>query len=154
APFEAPPRGKTGMSKQNYRVVLSFDAERRLFVARAPELEHCSGEGTTRAEAIGRVEEEIEAQIQNLQAHGASPPPAVDEESFTGDLSVKVSKTLHRDLAWQARVEGVEAEQLVGELLAAALSERRSVRARGGNRPQSGEHLPHDGIGNERGGNR
>ena len=40
------------MSKPNYRAVVTFDSERKVFSARAPELEHCSGEGASRAEAI------------------------------------------------------------------------------------------------------
>jgi predicted RNase H-like HicB family nuclease len=142
------------MSKSNYRVLLSFDSERKIFIARVPELEHCTAEGATRGEAIGKVEEEIAAQLQNMQAHGSNPPTAVDEEVFSGEIAAKVSKVLHRDLAWQARTEGVDLDQLVGELLAAALEGRKGARShRGGNR-QSSEHVPHDGIGNSIGGDR
>jgi predicted RNase H-like HicB family nuclease len=136
----------------NYRVHVSFDGERKLFVARAPELSHCSGEGATRAEAIAKVEEEIEAQIQNIRAQGGGVPTAVDEESWSGEIAAKVSRTLHRDLAWQARSEGIDVDQLVGELLAAALEGRRGVRGqRAGNRPPA-EHVPNDNIGNAIGG--
>jgi predicted RNase H-like HicB family nuclease len=139
------------MPKPNYRVVLSFDGERQTWLARAPELEHCSAEGPSRAEAIAKVEEEIEAQIQNMHAHGASPPPAVDEESFSGELTVKISRSLHRDLVWAARSEGVEVDHLAGQLLAAVLAER-PARGGGGRRSHGqGESVPHDSIGNERG---
>ncbi|MSP62506.1 MAG: hypothetical protein EXR72_19675 [Myxococcales bacterium] len=142
------------MSKPNYRVLLSFDGERNLFVARAPELEHCAGEGATRGEALAKVEEEIAAQIQNIHAHGSSPPAAVDEEEFSGDLTLKVSRNLHRDLAWQARSDGIELDHLASELLAAGLEGRRGPgRGRTGGRAhgQGGEHGGRDSIGNERG---
>ncbi len=142
------------MSQPNYRVQMSFDGERQVFIARAPELEHCFGEGPTRAEALARVEDEIAAQIQNIAAHGSLPPSAVDEESWSGDLAVKVSRTLHRDLAWQARSEGVEMDQLVGELLGASLEARRSSRpGRAGNRAHV-DHAPGDNIGNSIGNDR
>ena len=32
------------MSTPSYRVTLSFDNERKVFIARAPELAHCHGE--------------------------------------------------------------------------------------------------------------
>ena len=143
------------MSKPNYRVHLTFDSERKLFLARCPELEHCTSEGATRAEAIQKLEEEIDAQLANMLSHGVQPPRSVDEEDFSGQVTAKVSKTLHRDLTYQARNEGLELELLVGELLAQAMEGRRSSqRTRSGNRPQ--QHHDHDNIGNRHdgGGNR
>lgn len=145
------------MSIPNYRVVLSFDGERKVFTARAPELDHCAGEGATRGEAVSRLEQEIEAQLKNMSERGNRPPVAIDEHSFTGELATKVSRTLHRDLAWQARQEGIELNQLISELLAAGLDGRRH----GGRRParQGGEahgnqasDRPHDreNAGNQR----
>ena len=58
------------MSRPNYRVVISFDSERKTFTARVPELVHCTAEGTTRAEAMTQIEQEIDALIANLHAQG------------------------------------------------------------------------------------
>jgi predicted RNase H-like HicB family nuclease len=123
----------------NYRVLLHYDSERSVFVARAPELEHCSAEGATRAEAIAKVEEEIDAQVRNAREQGGAPPPAIDdaESAATGEIALKVSRGLHRELLFQARAEGVEVSQLAGELIAGALDGRRSR----GRRPQ-GEAQP------------
>ena len=120
----------------NYRVLVTYDPARSLYVARAPELEHCSAEGATRAEAVARVDEEIDAQLRNIHEQGGRVPPAVDEEgsAFSGELSAKVSRALHRDLVWQAKAEGVELPQLVSEMLAAALETRRQR----GRRPAAG----------------
>jgi predicted HicB family RNase H-like nuclease len=137
------------MSKPNYRVIVTYDAERKLFRGKAPELEHCTGEGATRADAIARVEEEIDAQLANMLSHGSTPPRSVDEETFSGELQVKVSGTLHRDLVYQSRSEGIEVDHLLGELLAAALEGRKQTHRgqRNGNRQQH-DQVPHDGIGN------
>lgn len=122
------------MPAPNYRVLVSFDSDRKVFSARAPELEHCYAEGSTRAEAISRIEEEIEAQVHNMLASGANPPSSLDEQDFSGEVALKLSKQLHRDLSWQAHSEGVDLNHLTGELLAAALEQRRQGRLRGGNR--------------------
>jgi predicted HicB family RNase H-like nuclease len=138
------------MSIPNYRVVLSFDAERKVFAARAPELEHCTGEGATRGEAINKLEKEIEAQLQNMQERGHRPPGAVDETTYSGEIAAKVSRTLHRDLAWQARQEGIELDQLLSEILAAGLDGRRHLsRGPRGNRA-SHEGGVHENAGNQR----
>jgi predicted HicB family RNase H-like nuclease len=137
------------MSKPNYRAVVTFDSERKVFSARAPELEHCSGEGASRAEAIAKLEEEIDAQLANMLSHGSTPPRAVDEETFTGEITAKVSKLLHRDLAYQARSEGIDLDHLVGELLAAAMESRKQHRGvRSGNTRPREDHQPHDNVGN------
>ena len=116
----------------NYRVTMSWDPGRSVFVARAPELEHCSAEGKTRAEAMTALEEEIDAQLRNMREQGSAPPPALDEDdsSLSGEIAAKVSKGLHRELVIQARSEGVEVGQLVGEMLAAGLDARRAARGR------------------------
>jgi predicted HicB family RNase H-like nuclease len=137
------------MSKPNYRAIVTFDSERKLFSARAPELEHCSGEGATRAEAVAKLEEEIDAQLANMLSHGSTPPRSVDEEVFSGEIAAKVSKQLHRDLVYQARSEGVELDHLVGELMAAAMESRRQTRgARSGNNRPREDQMPHDNVGN------
>ena len=124
----------------NYRVSVQWDPARSVFVARAPELEHCSAEGKTRAEAMTALEEEIDAQLRNMREQGSPPPAALDEDdsSLSGEIAAKVSKGLHRELVIQARSEGVELGQLVGEMLAGGLDARRA--ARGGRRaPAQGQ---------------
>ena len=108
------------MSRPNYRVVLSFDGERKVFIARIPELAHCSAEGATRGEAITRVEEELDAILHNLAERGGRPPSALDDtdHELTGELKVKVSAGLQRELTWQSHTEGVDLSQLAAELLA------------------------------------
>jgi len=137
------------MSKPNYRANVTFDPDRKLFIARAPELEHCSGEGATRAQAVAKLEEEIDAQLANMLSHGSTPPRAVDEETFSGEIAAKVSKLLHRDLVFQARTEGIDVDHLVGELLAAAMESRKQTRGvRSGNSRPRDEQMPHDNVGN------
>ena len=116
----------------NYRVTVQWDPGRSVFVARAPELEHCSAEGKTRAEALTGLEEEIDAQLRNMREQGSAPPASLDEDeaALSGEITAKVSKGLHRELHFQARAEGVELGQLVGEMLAGGLDARRAARGR------------------------
>jgi predicted RNase H-like HicB family nuclease len=117
-----------------YRVVVVFDPERSVFVARAPELEACVAEGATRAEALAKVEEEVAAVLAHIAAGGGQPPEPLDRAPLPpGPLALKVSDGLRRELVFQARIEGIELDALAGELLAGALEARRS---RGRGRPQ------------------
>jgi hypothetical protein len=140
------------MGKPNYRVVISYDRDRSVHCARAPELEHLSGEGPSRAAAIAALEVEIDAQLANMLSHGTTPPLAVDETEYSGEIQAKVSRTLHRDLCLLARSDGLPLDQVVGELLAAAITARQG--ARGGTRSRAPQHEPQDDIGNRIDGNR
>jgi predicted HicB family RNase H-like nuclease len=135
------------MSEARYRCTVQFDPEKQVFRARAPELEHCQAEGATRAEALARIEEEMDAQVRNMREQGAHPPTPADEESFTGEVQARLSRSLHRELVFQAREEGIELGQLMSELLAASLESRRAARG-GPRRPAPAEH---DGDRGDRG---
>ncbi len=146
----------------NYRVLVTYDSERSIFVARAPELEHSAVEAATRAEALAKVEEEIEALVHNVREGGGSVPAPIDDDgTWSGDLAAKVSRSLHRDLAWQARAEGVELSQLVGEMLALGLEARRQRPRRppmaaqqqqqGDRQPTAEEQAARPERGNDRG---
>jgi predicted RNase H-like HicB family nuclease len=118
------------MGRPNYRVVLSFDSERKVYIARVPELPHCTGEGSTRSEAILKVEEELDALLANMAERGTRPPVAIDERELAGELAVRVSKGLQRELHWQAQMEGVEVGQLISEMLSSGLEQRRQASRR------------------------
>lgn len=118
------------MSRPNYRVHLSFDGDRKVFVARIPELPPCVGEGATRSEALANMERELDALLQNMAERGTRPTPAVDDAAVTGEIHTKVSHALHRDLLFSARAEGIELSQLVAEILAAGLEYRQRRTAR------------------------
>lgn len=135
------------MSSPNYRVHVSFDGERKVFVARVPELPACLGEGATRGEALVNMERELEALVATFVERGGRPPLAVDDEPVNGQLDVQVSRGLHRELLFAARAEGVELPQLVSELLASGLEHRQR---RAGRRPSAPEAAP-DNSGNQRG---
>ena len=148
----------------NYRVSVTFDAARKVFVASAPELLSCSAQGDTRAAALEALEDEIAAQIANMRDQGATPPIPVDElqpprdddpdgraghfkGQLDGRVSAKLSASLHRELLYLARAEGMPLDVLAAELLAESLALRsaRELRAGVGKR---------DRDGNQRDGNR
>lgn len=132
------------MPRPNYRVLLSYDAERKVYIARVPELAHCQAEGATRSEAITQLEGELDALMQNLAERGTRPPEAIDEQPVSGDLAVKISRSLQRELTFQAQLDGIEISQLVSELLAGGLESRQRGRRRrpGNEAAQSEERGP------------
>jgi len=137
------------MIPDGYRIVIHFDGERERFVVRAPELDGVQAEGATRAEALAKVEEAIEAAFRQAAEAGKGMPPPVDRAEWSGELQLKVSAGLHRELAFLARQEGVELDALCGELLSAAAVARAAGRqprpAGGERRDERGGARRHEG---------
>jgi len=110
---------------KNYRFVISYSPEREVYLARSPELEQSEVEAPTRAEAVAKLEEEMEAQLENIKGQQLEPPPPVTErEELNGELTIKVSPQLHQELAFLAQYENVELPVLLTELLTRAVSHR------------------------------
>lgn len=118
------------MSEQKYRVVIGFDPEKECYVARAPELEECTAEAETAEAALTALTEEIDAQIVNIRDAGGQVPTPLAEAEFSGEVTLKISKTMHRELAWLAKLEELPEDQIASELFQAALSYRLSQRPR------------------------
>ncbi len=127
----------------SYRILVQYDAGRRVYLARVPEIDGCVGEGATRAEAIAKAEEELTATVENMRAAGGQPPAALDDEpAQPGEeeaaLTVPLSRSLLRELRFQAKLDQVEVRQLAAEILAAGLEYRRTR----GRRPSPGPQQP------------
>ena len=132
---------------RNYRFVISYSPEREVYLARAPELHQCMAEAPTRAEAVAALEQEVEAQLENIEAQEMAAPAPVTEQGLDGELSIKISPQLHQDLAFLAKNENVELEILLTELLTRAVSHRWAGGNRNRGRSNQGNRRSREGQG-------
>jgi predicted RNase H-like HicB family nuclease len=113
------------MIPDGYRILVVYNSEKGKFVAQVPELGKLSVEGETRSEALAAIEEEIEKTFQNAAANKEEElPPPVDGVEFSGELSVKISPSLHRELSFFSKQQDMDLDQLAGEILSAGLTLR------------------------------
>ena len=113
------------MIPDGYRVVVMYDADKQKFVAKVPELGgEVSVAAETRAQAMAAVEEEMEKAIRRAAEDKIELPRAIDTSDFTGEITVRVTPTLHRDLAFAAVQDKLELVQYVAELLATSVTRR------------------------------
>jgi predicted HicB family RNase H-like nuclease len=101
------------------------------FAARIPELGRYTlvGDGQTIEEAVESLQEIKEIMFQEWIEKGIPIPepetePPVDE--YSGKFVVRIPRHLHRDLAVEARNNGVSLNQFVAILLAAGVERHRS----------------------------
>ena len=138
------------MSKPNYRATVSFDVgaqsvHRPRARARALQRRRRDARRSDRPSSKKRSTRSSPTCSRTARRRRARST----KRRSRGELTAKVSKLLHRDLAYQARSEGIDLDHLVGELLAAAMESRKQNRGvRSGNSRPREDHQPHDNVGN------
>ena len=117
------------MIPDGYRILVVYDGEKEKFVASVPELENLKVMGDTRAEALAKAEEEVEKAFRKAAEENTPLPPPIDGAEYSGEISVTVSPTLHKNLIFMSAQEGIELDQLASELLSSALAERSLIKS-------------------------
>jgi len=123
------------MSAYNFRMLVHFEPESEKWRVTVPEMPGFAVVGASRAEAVSAAEEELERHIDQLNMNGLEVPKPVDEEEWGTELSIELSASLHRELAFQAKWEKCELPELIVQMLMEGLNRRRSGRG-GERRPQ------------------
>ena len=96
----------------------SFDGE-VCFEARVRELPDLREYGDTHGEAYELALDAIETTAKIFAEKGRKmPAPEVPEDEFSGRVTLRLPKTLHRGLATRAEEEGVSLNQLLVSVLA------------------------------------
>ncbi len=105
-----------------YSIILRWDGDDEIFVARVDELPGCSAHGATEAEAISNLRDNMQVWIEDcLEAGDPIPEPAQEVELPSGKWLQRVPKSLHSKLIRLAKKEGVSLNQLVSSALAEAV---------------------------------
>lgn len=96
------------VNTRGYVLEVYQDPEDSSWVAEVPDLPGCLAAGETLAEALGLVEDAIDAWIESANADGrAVPAPRPVEDEYSGRFVLRISRTLHRRLASMAKREGI-----------------------------------------------
>ncbi|MDK2931646.1 MAG: hypothetical protein PWR07_1777 [Bacillota bacterium] len=72
--------------ERRFKVVLEWDSEEEMYVATVPALPGCSSYGSTREEALERIQEAIGVTLEGLRATGQPLPK--------GDVDVSIAEVV------------------------------------------------------------
>jgi antitoxin HicB len=93
----------------NYRIELIPDKAEGGYVASIPDLPGCLSQGDTEEEALKMIEKAKALWIKaTLESGRAIPLP---RDGFSGKLNIRIPKTLHQKLTYEAEREGVSLNQ-------------------------------------------
>ena len=113
-----------------YRTELVRDPENGSYVASCPELPGCLTSGKTADEAIANLEDAKRTWITGALEDG-NPIPSPDYYTeYSGQIRLRIPKSLHRSISENARREGVSMNQYCIMQLTTACRCSESVLAR------------------------
>jgi antitoxin HicB len=93
--------------------------------ARVMELKGCMTEGNTKEKALKNLDDAMKGWIDVAIEDGESIPEPLESRSFSGKFVVRVPRSLHRNLAKRAEVEGVSLNQVVVTALAREVGQKK-----------------------------
>lgn len=94
-----------------YRTEIIKDTEKSSFVAYCPELEGCITAGFSAIDAMENLEDAKRAWLSSALEHGDMIPEPDCRLSFSGQIRLRVPKSLHRRIFMEAREEGISMNQ-------------------------------------------
>ena len=97
------------------------------YVALVPEFPHLSVLDKKPERAVREAVMVAEAFVDGMEQCGETPPEPQVLSSFSGQIRVRMPRTLHQKLAGRARMEDVSLNTLIVSLLAEGIGAREDV---------------------------
>lgn len=103
--------------KLNYRIEIVKDEAEDVFIASHPELKGCLTVGKTIDEAVMSLADAKAAWLQSALEDGYAIPLPVTDDAYSGQFKLRIPRSLHRELAEEAKREGISMNQYCLHLL-------------------------------------
>ena len=100
-----------------YRLEIIPDMEEGGYVVSYPELKGCLSSGSTIDEAVHNAEDAKREWLTAALEDDIDIPVPDDDNDFSGQFKLRIPKSLHRQLAFNAKREGVSMNQYCVYLL-------------------------------------
>jgi antitoxin HicB len=97
------------------------DPQHPVWFAKVKELPGCMTEADTLEEAAEMIQDAMAVWIQGSLDAGLAIPEPHSESDYSGKFSVRLPKSLHRDLVEVAEREGVSLNQYINVMLSRAI---------------------------------
>lgn len=103
------------MSK--YSISIHWDSKNEEYIATTKEFPYLSGIADFQEEAVEILEEAIALGIEMLKEDGCEIPEPIAVPEYSGNIRLRLPKSLHKQLADMAELEGISLNQYMVSLL-------------------------------------
>lgn len=103
-----------------YRILVEWSPEDETFVARVPALQYLAAHGDTPEEAAHEARVAAEGMLKSYAARGRRVPESESATDFSGQVRLRMPKSLHERLVQLATFEAVSLNTLMVSFLSEA----------------------------------
>jgi predicted RNase H-like HicB family nuclease len=113
-----------------YRIVTEWSDEDRAFVARVPALgPGCMAHGETEGEAAKEARKAAQLMLEVIADEGKAAPPEDASPDYSGQLRLRLPKTMHERISHLATAEGVSLNTMLLTLIVEGFGRRSAQEA-------------------------
>jgi len=109
-----------------YRILVEWSDEDQAFIARVPALPGCLVHGATAEKAAREAEVAAGVMLDVMKEDGKVPPPVDAVADYSGQLRLRLPKSLHETVSQIATAEGVSINTLMLSLIAEGCGRREA----------------------------
>lgn len=115
--------------KYPFKVFLAQVDDHLFWIAEAPSLKGCVGQGETIEEAINELEENERVWLETAEELGMNLPtiPVETVNEYSGKFTVRIAPSTHRDAAEHAQKEGISLNQYVNDAIVSLNSKMETI---------------------------
>jgi predicted RNase H-like HicB family nuclease len=114
------------MEAFRYRIVTEWSDEDGAFIARVPALEGCAAHGATPETAAKEAREAALGILESMGAHRDTPPPEDASVDYSGQLRLRLPKSLHERISLLASAEELSINSLLVSMISEAVGQRKA----------------------------
>jgi antitoxin HicB len=111
-----------------YKMIIDYEPDDNVFVVRFPELPGCIAHGETPEEAVKMASKVKDGWLEAALEDGWDMPEPQARIEASGRVTVRMPKSLHRDVLELAGSEGISLNQLLVSFIARGLGRKAAVR--------------------------
>jgi predicted HicB family RNase H-like nuclease len=100
-----------------HAVSIKWSDEDKAFIATIPQIKGLSTVGTTREKALSELRIAAQAYFEAFKESGKSLPPPEKVKSYSGQLRIRMPKSLHEALSQEAEDENISLNTYIVTLL-------------------------------------
>ncbi len=109
-----------------YRILVEWSDEDQAFIARVPALPGCLAHGATADKAAHEAEVAAGLILDVMKEDRRTPPPVDAVADYSGQLRLRLPKSLHEAVSQLATAEGVSLNTLMLSLIAEGCGRREA----------------------------
>ena len=119
----------------NYQIVI-YPVETEAgteWIARYPEVNNTGGSGATPEEAIDDAKKNLDFELSLLAEEGKEPPVPYEQPNYSGKISLRLPRSVHKQIAELSAAEGVSINSLISAAVAGFIGQTKGNKAGLGN---------------------